>query len=479
MEFIKKLDSYHEEMVEALKASVAFNSVKTDSVRTQDGEVYPFGEGIHKCFMQMLDAGEKLGFTPKNVNNYGGHLEWKADPADNPNNELFAISCHLDVVPVGAGWDHDPFDAIVKDNVIYGRGVADDKGPLIACLYAMKALKESGLKPKKDIRLVLGLDEETGSSGMAKYLEVERQPEMGFTPDGDFPIIHGEKGGLYFEFAQKLPKTAGKEGIRITKLEAGTATNAVADNARTVIAASDAKFYDLIKDKAEKYTEETGHAVKTKKQGSSLVVETAGVSAHGAFPEKGLNAISIMMDFLGGLEFNCDELNDFITFFNKYIGFDLNGGQMGCEVSDEPSGKLTWCVGTAHFTEELAVISNNARYPVTYTHDVVFDAVEKAMEGTKVGLVVNDIQPPVYKELDSELVKLLMEAYVEETGDTESKPMVIGGGTYAKSINNTLAFGALFPGEDDTMHQANERMDLESFKKMSRIYANAIYKLCF
>lgn len=475
MNYLEILETYKEDMLKTLKETVSINSSQTAPVRTVDGAYYPFGRGAQKALEHMLDTGAAMGFDTLNDDNYGGHIEFKAADA---SCETFGILTHLDVVPEGTGWKGDAFSPRVEDGVIYARGVSDDKGPLVASLYAMKAIKEAGITPKLNIRLILGLDEETGKEGMVHYLETAGMPDFGITPDGEFPLINGEMGILFFDLSQKLSSARGKEGLRLTKLQAGTAPNAVPASARAVLAASDSALYDLVKDRIAQYTLETGFRIRAKKQGSSLVLESEGKAAHGAHPELGINAISIMLDFLGRLDFACDELNDYIAFYNEYIGFNLHGENLNCCFEDEPSGKLIWNVGMAGFNEEMASVTVNIRYPVSCTEEQVYAEIEKKTENTRIGIVKTNGEAPIYMPLDHPMVEKLMDAYIGETGDTENKPLTIGGGTYAKMVPNTLAFGGLFPGEPDTMHQANERLDLESFYKMARIYATAIYNIC-
>ena len=475
MDYLELLDSYKEEMLEKIKESVSYPSVKADPVKTADGEVLPFGRDVHNSFLHMLKLGEDLGFKTFNAENYGGHIELSAE---DENAETMGISGHLDVVPVAEGWKTNPFEMVEKDGYIYGRGTSDDKGPFIACLYGLKALRDSGLKPKKNVRLIIGLDEETGSEGMAKYLEIAGQPDMGFTPDSDFPLVNGEMGNMAFQLAQKLTKQNDKETLRLTKLEAGTAPNAVPGQCRVAIAGDD-KMYDSIKSRLEQFALETSYDIKAKKQGSALVIEAVGVPAHGAHPDLGLNAISIMMEFLGGLEFGNEEINDFIAYYNEHIGFNLHGEKIECALEDEKSGKLIFNVGMASINEDIASVTINIRYPVSETSDRVFEGIERTLEGTKIGIVKDSDDHPIYMELDSPLVQKLIGAYRDETGDKEAQPFVIGGGTYAKHIANTLAFGAMFPGEPDTMHQNDENKSVELLMKAARIYARAIYAVCF
>jgi len=479
MGYIDLLNSYHEEMKKTLGESIAYPSVLSDAVRTADGEILPYGRNVHDCFLHMMSVGESMGFTTYNAENYGGHIEFPASEEAHRDGvpETFGIITHLDVVPEGSGWEHEPFKMAEDNGFLYGRGTSDDKGPLVACLYAMKALKEAGVKPKKNIRLVMGLDEETGCTGMPKYLELAGEPDQSFTPDAEFPVLNGEMGILIFDLARKMTRQTSKEGIRLTKLEGGTAANAVPRTAKAVITC-DEEIYNHIKDRLAQYVLETGYDIKIKKQGSSYVIETVGKASHGSRPAAGLNAITILFDFLGRLQFENDEINEFIAFYNEHIGFDFHGERLGCEFEDEPSGKLIVNVGMVAINEDIAQLTLNIRYPVSNTDEEVYAGIESIIGDSKIGIVKDTLMEPLYFEPDDPFVVTLMEKYVQETGDTESRPITFGGGTYAKTVKNCVAYGALFPGETDTMHQADERMSEDSFYKMARIYANTIYSLC-
>lgn len=477
MGYLERLETYREDMIRTLGESVACPSVGSAPVRNAEGEVYPFGRGVQDSLEHMLETGAAMGFEAHNLDNYTGYIDFRVPDDKAPGAKTCAVVGHLDVMPAGNGWTGEPFAMEEKNGFLYGRGTSDDKGPVVACLYAMKALREEGIEPDSNIRLVLGLDEETGDESINYYTERCGDPDMGFTPDGDFPVVNGEMGILSFDLAQRLGNRAAKEDLRLTRLEAGTAHNAVPGDARAVLA-GDKKHFDLISDRVRNYAEETGYQIRTRKQGSSLVIEAKGMAAHGAHPELGLNAVSIMMEFLGRVNFASEELNDFIEFYNEHIGFDLHGERFGCKFEDIPSGPLIFNVGVANINEELATLSIGIRYPVTVTESEVTAGIEKCLEGTSIGIIKRMTEDPIYMDMDTPMVGKLLKAYRDETGDNDSQPIVQSGGTYAKMVGNILCFGALFPGEEDTMHQADERMSVDSFMKMARIYARALYSLC-
>lgn len=455
--------------VESLAELIAVKSVLSDPVRTKDGQLYPFGKGVQEALEYMLDLGEKMGFETKNVDNYGGHIDFGY------GEEIVGILGHLDVVPEGTGWSFDPFSGAVSNGFIYGRGAQDDKGPMMACLFAMKALKDAGYEPARKVRMILGLDEETKWEGVEYYFAKEKRPTFGFTPDAEFPALNGEKGILRFDVAKKLGKN--QEGLMLRSLAGGDAPNQVPEKVRAVVFAQDRKLYENVRAQAEIFKLETNYKLNLKNVGKSLEIVATGKSAHAATPDAGLNAISIMMSFLGRLNFACDELNVFLDFYNKHIGFNLHGEAIECQLEDEESGKLTMNAGVITYDQKAISLTIDVRYPVTKNCDDVFENILPILGKYDIGLIKGHDKAPIYMSPDDPFVSTLVDVYRENTGDMETKPMVIGGGTYSRATENVVAFGGLFNNDEDLMHQKDERMSLESFELMTKIYADAIYKL--
>jgi succinyl-diaminopimelate desuccinylase len=251
----------------------------------------------------------------------------------------------------------------------------------------------------------------------------------------------------------------------------------VPDYARAVVKCEDRGTYESIKELGSLFRKENEYKINFKGIGKSLEITTHGVSAHGAHPELGLNAISIMMEFLGKLNFAFEETNDFISFYNKKIGYEIDGQSLGIKLYDEVSGPLTVNVGMMEMNSEAVQIVVNARYPVSFTDDDIYAGLNTLLEKEKIGLIKEKSQEPIYKDPDDPMIKTLMEVYQHHTGDMDSKPLVIGGGTYARATKNIVAFGGAFPGDEDRMHQKNERINLDKLVLMTKIYADAIYKL--
>ncbi|MDO4746289.1 MAG: dipeptidase PepV [Bacillota bacterium] len=463
----KKIEDNKTEMLASLSKLISIPSVVSDAKGNM-----PFGEAVHEAYLCMMEMAEKEGFDTFNANNYGGHIDFTGT-----EDGIVGIVGHLDVVPEGSGWDFEPYGGEIIDGNICGRGTTDDKGPVIASFYAMKALKECGYEPKKTIRLILGLDEETNWHGMRYYLEhVGDKPDIGFTPDGDFPAIHGEKGILVFDIVKKFNHGSAK-GLELSSVKGGTAANSVADYCRAVLHDGTGNGYARVKELVAEYRLEKACKINCKGIGKSFEITIHGISAHGAKPEQGLNAITMMMEFLGRLNFASEDTNDFINFYNEHIGYMLNGEEMGCGFSDEPSGKLVFNVGMAEFDKKTAKLTVNVRYPVTMNDAAVYEGAMTVLDKYDLGIVKGKHEPPIYVAEDEPLVSTLMEIYRKHTGDTDSKPLVIGGGTYARAVEHTIAFGARFPEDPDVMHQKNEYISIDNMMKLTRIYAEAIYKL--
>ena len=201
--------------VEQLKALCAIDSTKK-SYRAGK----PYGQGCFEVLREALHLGESYGFSINNYDNYVGTIDL------NDKERQLEILAHLDVVPGGEGWTvTEPFQPVVKDGRIYGRGTADDKGPAVAALYAMRAVRELGIPLKKNVRLVLGTDEECGSTDIEHYYSVEEEAPMTFSPDASFPVINIEKGHFHGQFSAAFEKSGALP--RLVSFESGVKSNVV------------------------------------------------------------------------------------------------------------------------------------------------------------------------------------------------------------------------------------------------------------
>ncbi|WP_432661814.1 dipeptidase PepV [Wukongibacter baidiensis] len=460
MNLEQRIDAMQDEIIKSTQEIISKKSVKGSPESDM-----PFGRDIHECFTYTLGLCEEFGFKTKNVDNYAGHAEF------GDGEEVVGVLVHLDVVPEGDNWTYPPYGGEIHDGKVYGRGTIDDKGPAVAALYAMKAIKDSGVKLNKKIRIIFGLDEESGWESLAYYLDREESPGVAFTPDADFPAIHGEKGILIFDLTKPFTNKASGEGIKILNIKGGNRPNMVPDYCEAHLVSDDS-----LGSKLEAYVKENDVKLEILEEDEKITIKSYGVSAHGSLPKHGHNAVSQLILFLSTLDLAAGDVSDFVKLYSEKIGMEYYGESIGCGFKDEPSGNLIFNVGVIDLTENQVKVTVNVRYPVTFNDKAVYEGMEKELTDTGVNIVPIEHVAPIYLPKDHELIKKLMKVYSEFTGDN-SEPIVIGGGTYARSMENAVAFGPLFPGQPELAHQKDEYISIEDLIKITKIYANALYEL--
>ncbi len=458
-------------IIDQLKDDIIYSAqelIKIKSVEAKPGEGMPFGQGVADALEKSLNIANALGLNSKNIDGYAGHVEI------GEGEEIMGILCHLDIVPEGSDWTYPPYNAEIHENKIYGRGAIDNKGPAVSALFALKAVKEAGVKLNKRVRLILGTDEESGWDGLEYYLKKETAPDFSFSPDASYPVIFAEKGILTFKVKMNFDKMDEDNKFKITAIKGGNAPNMVPDRCEAFIKYND---YEELEMKLQNYTINNDCNIELVREDDSAIIRAIGVSAHGSTPEEGVNAISHLLVFLHSLDLVQGPIGNFLDHFAKLIGTEYYGESIGCELSDDISGRLIFNVGTIDLNREYGEITVNIRYPVTMDKEDVFKGLRKAIKGTGFELVEGEHMPPLYVPRDDQLVQDLMKVYKEITGD-DSKPIAIGGGTYARAVKRAVAFGPLFPGEKELAHQKDEYIEIDDLLKNTKIYAQTIIRLC-
>ena len=449
MNIKEEIHSLSEEMLTNLGRLVAI-----DSQLGTPAEGKPFGEGPAKALEEGLKIADELGFKTVNLDNYCGYAEM------GEGDEIVGIAGHLDIVPVGGDWTYDPFKLTREGDHVYGRGTTDDKGPILEALYAMKLLRDHGVKLNKRVRLIMGCNEETGSRCMAHYNQVAEELSCGFTPDANFPCIHGEKG--------QLGMMAYSKNTRILSMNGGFVSNAMCDTCTTVIPAED----DL-KEKLEAALSHTKlQEYKVTEENGELTIYAKGVPAHASTPHLGVNAAGVTFECLAEAGFE----DDFVKFYNSHIGTACDGSGIGLKFADE-YGDLTLCNGIVKTENGVISCTIDIRVPVTLKEAEIRKMCEDKLEDKNGRIEINNVVAPLFFPRESPLVNALYKAYTDVTGDTEHKPMVIGGGTYAKAIPNIVAFGPIFPGDEVREHKPDEFIEVEKLMKNAQIIAEAMYRL--
>lgn len=446
MEF--KVEDYLEEGLLLLSKLVSYETVLD---KFDPKSHAPFGEENKHALKFILEYAKQDGFDTCNVLNYAGHIEF------GKGEELLGILAHLDVVPVaGQEWKTNPFVMTMEDGKIYGRGVMDDKGPLVASYLAMKLLKDQGFIPSKRVRLIMGCDEESGSRCLTQYFKKEELPTLGFSPDADFPLIYGEKAHMTYNFEGKLDDTE-----IITEFNCGTRYNVVP-------ALASMKLKKNLEKEYLAFLKKNNYQGKVDKD----CYIAYGVASHAMVPEKGVNAGFILFSFLQEI---CP--SSLSNFFVKYLTFDPFGEKLGYDIYDEEMKALTSNVGLIDIHNGRVCIGIDCRVPRPEHKEVMVSKIEEAAKTAHLKVNVLGFGGYHYVDPNSFLVTTLMNVYKEVTNDKEAEPITIGGGTYAKFIEHGVAFGPLMPEREDVCHIANEYMVLEDFKNAIEIYAKAIYEL--
>lgn len=452
---MEKLDKILEDLKAPMTETLQ-KWIRIPSVKGPAEEGAPFGKTVLDALNQAMEDCNALGFKTKNVDGYAGH----ADLGEGSTEDALGILAHLDVVPVGDGWTYDPFGATIDGEFIYGRGTSDDKGPAVAALYAMYAVKQAGIPLKRKVRLILGCDEESGWEDIDYYKKHETMPKMGFSPDADYPVINIEKGML----GLRLDAELSKDGLQIVRFNTGERTNVIPGSATALIKGDD-KTIAQVKGVSQKY----GWKILAEKQEEGIKLTTEGIPGHSAYPETARNAIGQMLIILRelGAEGPIKTLAD-------TIGITSHGEGIGAAIEDKLSGKLTCNMGIIRAEQGVLYATLDLRCPVLTDLQVLYTMICHNLPGIKV--TKTSSKPPHFVPENSELVQSLLEAYHRVTG-LEKKALAIGGGTYAKVLEQGVAFGASFPGEPDVAHQADEHVKLESLYASMKIFAYAIVSL--
>ena len=433
--------------LEILKKLISFKTVLDEY---KENDEAPFGIENKKALEYILDVAKKDGFNVKNVDNYAGHIEFGS------GDEILGVLAHLDVVPVKEDeWESDPFEIRFSDNKMYARGILDDKGPLVASYIALKMLKESGFKPKRRIRLIMGCDEESGSRCLERYLEKEEKPTLGFSPDATFPLIYGEKAMITYDIFGKL------EDDTILSFDAGERYNIVPSIASMKLSKDLSKeFIKFLKD--NNYNGEYKDNTYT----------AYGLAAHAMNPELGVNAIYILFEFLA--KYTDSKL---AKFMDEYFLGDTWGKKIGYDMYDEEMKYLTSNVAICKISNNEFKVGVNCRVPLDSQLQVVSDKVKVASEKYGYNYQVLHQSNRHYVSPKSPLVKTLMDVYKKVTKDEVNGPITIGGGTYAREIGNAVAYGPLLVGREDVCHIANEYLFESDFNTAIEVYYNAILEL--
>ena len=494
----EKIDAYIDSRKEELLNDL-MTLVRIDSQKGEPLEGKPFGEGPAKALCEAEKLLQTYGFYVKNYDNYvvTGDLFEGEKGLD--------VLAHLDVVPASKDWTvTQPFEPKIVDGRIYGRGTADDKGPAVALLYALRAIKELGIPMKRSVRIVIGSDEECGSGDLAYYYSIEKEAPYTFTPDADFPVINIEKGRLEASFHASFADGLKLPGI--VSLASGDKANVVPQRAGMVVGGIEKTALAACTEKVTAETEvlftirEISEEMLASEMEESLnveyireavkeakidcdsavffFVEARGQAAHASTPQEGKNALTAMLRLAAELPLADSEGSQAVRALAELFPYeDTCGKTLGIYREDEASGAVTLCFSILRFTaQELSGIFD-ARLPVGCTEENTKVPVKEKLAEHGIGMDDNKMVKPHCVPGDSDFVKTLLGSYERYTG-IKGEPLSTGGGTYVHELERGVAFGCMVPEVDNHMHGDDEFMVIDQLVMSAKIFADAIIKVC-
>ena len=459
------VDSYKDELIENIRKWIAIPSIQGAPA----GENAPFGREVRKMLDTALEDGRRFGFEVRDIDGYAGDISLGS------GEQTMGMLAHLDVVPLGDGWKHDPLGGEIENGKLYGRGATDDKGPALCALYAMRAVKEAGIPLKHGVRLILGCDEETGMSDMRHYASKVKMPDYGFSPDAEFPVINIEKGGVNMRLSKV---TGGEEGaaMPVYNLYAGERPNVVPAEATAVVGLGDMTLEALNEKLAGIAAAHEKFNLKAVPEiaGRAKIVAT-GVNGHAAMPWSGVNAAGMLLIALKELNAGGGS-REAIALLAEAVGMDTTGEALGIACRDELSGELTCSLGILRYDGNEITAHLDCRYPICGDEPAMLGSAVKAVAPAGMSVRLIGSHEPLYVPADHKIVKGLLKVYHEVTG-LEAYTIAIGGGTYSRMMPNTVAFGVCFPGDMDLCHVADEYIEIDKMMLGVKIFAHAIVEL--
>ena len=446
----KAVEALRPQLEQTLAAWIRIPSVKD---APQPGA--PFGADVRRMLDRAIEDGRALLGNARDVDGYACDMEI------GQGEDVIGILAHLDVVPAGDGGQVDPCGAQVVGGKMYGRGTSDDKGPAVAALYAMKAVQDAGIPLGKRVRLILGCDEESGMEDIAYYDKAIGLPAVGFSPDAEFPVINTEKGILQMRL--HAPLTCD----RLVSIQAGTRPNVVPGTATAVVRGEDTV------QRAAAFAQQADIRLGSEPaEGGAFRLTVTGVPAHASTPWQGVNAAGQLLRVLqaAGVGGDC------LSTLADAIGHDSDGTGLGIAGSDGVSGPLTVNLGLLSYDGQALQATLDCRYPVFFSDAQIVRFVKLRLSGVGFEVETGHGAQPHHVPASSFIVQTLLKVYGELSG-REAKVIAIGGGTYARCMKQAVAFGPLFPGEEELAHQAGENVDLAQLMLSVRIFAYAIAEL--
>lgn len=441
--------------------------LKIESVKGAPAPHAPYGEGPAAALDEAMAMARDCGFT---VTDHDRRV-MTADMNDAPAG--VDILAHLDVVPGGEGWTvTSPFVPVIKGDLIYGRGTSDDKGPAVAALYAMRAVKALNIPLRKNVRLILGTDEECGSSDAEWYYARNDEAPMTFSPDADFPLVNVEKGRIHGRLSAVCP--AGEALPRVSAFRCGERSNVVSLTAEADVSGLTAAQAAPVAVQCER---DTGVTYRLTDTARGLHVSAEGVSAHGSTPDKGNNPLTGLIELLCRLPLARDGAAECLAALRRLFPHGGHEGTaLGIARKDELAGSTTVALTVLHLENGALSAEFDARLSLAATEENTAAVLRRTLSDAGFTYTCSATEPHCVPA-DSPLVQTLLRCYETYTGQ-KGEPLAMGGATYVHNLKNGVAFGCIPPGADTHMHGADEWMSIDTLLLSAKMFAQAIIDLC-
>ncbi len=468
------IDERWDEVVSDMEALIAIESVENLDAAAPNA---PFGPGPRAALDEVLGVAERMGFSVCDCEGYIGYADMPGE-----TDEQIGIIGHVDVVPAGPGWTFPPYRVTRKDGYLIGRGVSDDKGPVIVALHAARFwldhMSASGERFPKSLRILFGANEETNMKDVAYYRDHYADPSFLFTPDASFPVCYGEMG-----ICSGTLTSAPVAGGAIESLEAGVAVNAVPGQAEALLRAT-AQRRDA--DGASGQRKEAGAVlegtdkVSVSYRGDSPLVHAQGRSTHASTPELGENAIDVLADYLLTNDVLAPDERTFFELVRKVTSCP-DGSGLGVAARDEHFGTLTAVGGMLWLDSGTIKLSVDFRYPTTMSASAIEQKVNEVASRFGASFEMEHDKEPFLMDPDMPAVKAMLAAYEAATGE-HVEPFTMKGGTYARMFETGVSFGPDRPWEEKPawvggMHGPDEGISEELLKESFAIYVRTIGSL--
>ena len=466
-------EMYKDDIIRETGQLIKFRTFATDVPNRQNPEFIK-----QKEYLRSL--AQKLGLQFNDVNGYVQEI-WIGDGP-----ESFGLMSHSDVQPVIASeWKSDPWSGAVVDGAIWGRGSVDDKGPIVAIMYGMRALLDSGFPLRKKILLLVGTDEESANEDVSTYLKTNAAPDQTIVVDSNYPVICAEKGwcGAWLELPLNAVTPAGS-GLAVVDLESGFSPSIVPETATAKLVAvggrMDRNVAEVQKKAGDFERERAGAKLSISLQSDTLVITAHGKSVHSAVPETGHNALMDLLVFLDrSVKPLTNEYSLIANFANTYIGFELNGEKLGIRYGDGFMGDVTVSANMFQKTDSTVMFMFNFRVPKGISKDRIMRELQSRYDafGKEHGVqlsVRHYISTPLYNDPEGPFVQRLLGIYNSVTGEQRT-PESIGGGTYARRIPNAVVFGPALPDEEYLGHQPDENFRISTLVKNIEILTHTMF----